>query len=448
MNYFTTRMIRCAPLLLCGLLLCAVLPAFGDGIHREIGEYMSAQVRVNDFAGSILIANKDGILECVRYGSAIRPCAQADRYAVGSIAKQFTAVSVLQLQAEKKLSLRDSVCRYIPDCPAVWQPITVRDLLTQTDGIPELPLMNRPRLKSATNIFSVVNLLRTLPMEGTAGEHFRSGDSGYAVLDEVIENVSHEPYQQYLQRHIFTPLGMDGTGFAERNSRYQKNGSLTITPDDRVESSRYVEGRMYSTAEDLFRWDRSFYSGALIPESLANEMFQPQIDGQGFGWTILNEFDRYAETQGSGLDYVSASIRRFPQSRTCIIVLSNGGGVDAATISHDLAAIVFGKHYDIPSTRRLAKIDTAVYASYAGTYLLARQMPLRVFAEGGRLMIQGAGRSAVELLPESETRFFVKGIDSQISFVNGPRGNAVEMVLQQGGRVIPAFRTSDGLPTK
>jgi Domain of unknown function (DUF3471) len=220
--------------------------------------------------------------------------------------------------------------------------------------------------------------------------------------------------------------------------RFQATRSLT--PNDLAMALPYVTGRLYSTVKDLYRWDRALYTEQLVSKQSLAEMFRPRVDGQGFGWTVLKEFDRVVDTQSGGLNLLASSIRRYPQEGVCIIVLSNMDSVDAGRMSRDLAAILFGKHYELPRERHRTTINPAVYDSYVGRYEMLQSLTLVVSSEDNRLMIQGAGQEKVELIPESETRFFVNGLDSEINFVKGMNGDAAELILQQGGQDIPAPR--------
>jgi CubicO group peptidase (beta-lactamase class C family) len=423
------------------VILFSTQPLFGNDIRSKVGEYLSAQVETKHFVGSILIADASGIIDCERYGTTTRPCEAADRYPLGSIAKQFTAVSILQLEAQGKLQIHDDACKYIKDCPKAWRQITILGLLTQTDGIPEVAFAKgTPSAKPPTDPSQVLTLIRDESPQKRPGETFSDGYSGYAVLDEIVQNVSHEPYLKYLQEHLFRPSGMHHTGFRTRFEIVRKRAIPSITPDDLTQSIPYIEGGIYSTVEDLYRWDRALYTRDLLPSESIDEMFHPQIDGQGFGWTIKMEFERHAESQESGLSFLSSSIQRYPETRTCVIVLSNGGEVNAATISHDLAAIMFDKHYEMPREHHRAVISNATFRSYVGQYVLPEGLSLLVFRDGRRLMIQGAGQKPAEIIPESETRFFVNGLDSDIAFVKDAKGRATKLVLQQGGRDLPAVR--------
>lgn len=440
-------------LFLVALALIPIDPLVAQGLSTKVAQYMNAQVKVNHFAGSILVAQRGTVLVTSRYGLANPEKRSQEtpdkRYRLGSIAKQFTAMAILQLREKGKLQLQDSVCNYIRECPTSWQEITIRGLLTQTDGIPEVTVSSdrRGTILPETEASEVLTLLRDKPVEYGPGRKINYGNSGYAVLAAVIEDVSGGPYLKYLKDHIFIPLGMSDTGYDDVSQRGAGGSppfpsTSSITPSDLAMARPYVTSRLYSTVEDLYRWDRALYTEQLVSKQSVDEMFSPRVDGYGFGWVILKEFDRAVDTESGGLNLLASSIRRYPDEQACVIVLSNLDYVDAGRISRDLAAILFGKHYELPTERHGVIINPAVYNSYVGQYETARNFRLMVTREGDHLMIRGTGQEEVELLPESETRFFVNGPDAEVTFVKGLNGDAAELILQQGGRDIPALRVN------
>jgi hypothetical protein len=201
-------------------------------------------------------------------------------------------------------------------------------------------------------------------------------------------------------------------------------------------------GGLYSTVEDLYRWERALTAEALLSQSSTNAIFTPYIDGYGFGWVVLKEFDRTLDTSAGGIYLFGSAIRRYAADDACVIVLSNSREADAGRISRDLAAILFKKHYELPAEHHAVSVSPATLNSYIGRYELSTGLVLVVSKDENGLRIQGSDQPTIEIFPESETRFFVKGSDAMITFVTGPQEIATRLVLQQGGRDIPAPRTN------
>jgi hypothetical protein len=169
-------------------------------------------------------------------------------------------------------------------------------------------------------------------------------------------------------------------------------------------------------------------------------MFTPYRDGYGFGWMVQKQLGRRLVTQGDGIRMYSTSIRRYPDDDVCVIVLSQSETTDAEKVSKDIAAILFGDHYELPMKHKVVTLDPASYDGYVGRYTLAPNFVLTVTKDVDRLMIQGTGQAKIEILPESGKVFSIKGSDTKINFIKISNGRATQLILQQGGRDIPAAR--------
>jgi|HubBroStandDraft_1064217.scaffolds.fasta_scaffold26010_2 CubicO group peptidase (beta-lactamase class C family) len=354
-------------LLMCwALLLFPVVVVSDTDLTGKLDAYLNSQVSASGFSGAILVARSGKILLVKGYGLANIELnvknESKSKFRLGSMTQQFTAMAILELQEQKKLNIQDSVCKYIQNCPNDWQAIQIVNLLTHTSGISsftEFPDYEN----TSTQPTSVPELLahfRSKPTEFKPGEKFKYSNSGYQVLGAVIENVSGTSYANYLAERIFAPLEMRDTGYDDparilsgRASGYRKNGGshdpLNATYLDM--SIPFSAGGLYSTVEDLYRWDGALYTEKLISNQSLNQMFTPYRDGYGFGWKILRELERRVAMWGSRINGFSASIRRYPDDNACVIVLSNFENTDAEKISHDLGGILFDVHYGQPMDR-------------------------------------------------------------------------------------------------
>jgi CubicO group peptidase (beta-lactamase class C family) len=452
-NHKKSRSRRAIKLLFVLPLLAPPLPAahsplLAQDLPARISEYMDAQVSVNHFEGAILVGQHGKVVfdRTYRYRHQGKNNHDQIQVPIGSIGKQFIAAAVLQLRDQGQLRLQDSVCSHISNCPAAWKPVEIVNLLNQTSGIPDgggAPddLQNSGAVGASAD-FPLPQSIG--PLEFAPGSEVRPGAAGYEILAALIEKVSGESFAKYLQDHIFQPLGMHNTFGRVESIRSKRAASMAgegvslLTPSD-WDPSLFPIGAIYSTADDIYRWDRALYGQSILSSQSVEDMSRPSRDGYAFGSIVLKEFGRRAIIQGSGLDLFYASLRRYPDDDSCVIVLGLRKNIDAARISHDLAAMIFAEGYQLPVPNKEIKLDPAIYDSYAGQYLPRPYFPLTVTRQGGRLIARGGNLSAVELLPESETRFFVRDLDTHISFVKSA-GRVVELVVQQGGLDIPAPR--------
>jgi CubicO group peptidase (beta-lactamase class C family) len=334
--------------------LASVFPLAAQDISSSVDDFMNAQMQASLFSGSILIARSDKVLVRKGYGMANAeldvPNSSETNFRIGPISQQFTAMAILQLQEKGKLDVQDTICKYIPECPNKWREIKIINLLVHTSGIPELTdsAEFQRTMASAMTVPEYLRRLKKEPLEFTPGDKFHLSDSGYVVLGATIETVSGTSYAKYLQEHIFNPLGMSDTGYdsprgiiPHRASGYRRNGGTLVNSPYPDMSISYSARGLYSTVEDLYRWDRALDSEKLVSRRSLEQMFTPYRDGSGFGWMILKEFGRKALTRGGRVNGFSASIRRYPDDHACVIVLSNLESSDAERISHDLATILW-----------------------------------------------------------------------------------------------------------
>lgn len=319
--------------------------------------YLSNLVKARLFSGSVLIARNGEVLVKTGYGEADRQkhlvnTAQT-KFRLGSLTKQFTAMAILILQTRGKLNVRDRICTYLSGCPTAWHQITIHHLLTHTSGIPDFarfPDFIATRGSASTPTETIARF-KDKPLDFQPGEKFSYSNSGYVVLGAIIEQASGKRYEAFLQENIFVPLQMVDSGYDHNN------GGLAIGYRDRTNladfidmSVPYAAGGLYSTVEDLYRWDRALYTEKLIPKDLLDQMFTSFTlipdgggSGPGYGWFIGREGDRPVVSHTGGIQGFSSSIARYPNDKVVIIVLGNREDVNSGDIGVQLAKIVFGE---------------------------------------------------------------------------------------------------------
>lgn len=328
----------------------------------EIDEYMTALVEQNQFSGSLLVAKDGKVLLSKGYGMANwewqAPNTPQTKFRLGSITKQFTAMAILQLQAQGALNVQDPICPYIQDCPEAWQPVTIHHLLTHTSGIPNFTASSgyAELKKQFTTPSKLIEQFRNLPIDFTPGERWRYSNSGYIVLGYIIEQVSGLSYATFLQNNIFEPLQMADTGYEDNHRAILHHATGYLSPGLNAEyidmSVPYAAGGLYSTVEDIFLWDQALYAGKLLPLSLQDEMFTPfvpipaersavSVASYGYGWRIGEQFDRLWVAHGGGIEGFAAIFDRYPDDKVAIIVLSNFENARVGDIALDIAQMNF-----------------------------------------------------------------------------------------------------------
>ena len=421
-------------------------------IQTKVDEYMQAAIAVHSFSGSILLAQNGQAIVSKGYGMAnvelAVPNTPQTVFRLGSVTKQFTAVAIMILQERGKLRVSDPACQYLPECPAAWQPLTIRHLLTHTAGIPNytnFPDFGRAAVLPTTSA-ELVGRLTDKPLEFPAGEKFAYSNSGYYLLGLIIERASGKSYADFLQEAVFTPLAMTHTGYdnparilKHRAAGYSRQAGAIVNAAYMDMSLPYAAGGLYSTTGDLLRWDQALYTDTLVSKKSLDEMFTPDKGGYGYGWSIGRRFDRPEISHGGGIYGFATEITRFPADRVTVIVLSNVETAPVNRIANDLSAIVFGAPYEIPRERQPITLDPGVQAAYVGEYRIeSPPLDIVVTQHDGQLLALLAGRLKLALLPESETTFFSRDVSAQITFVKDGAGKVTGLTLRMNGADVPA----------
>jgi CubicO group peptidase (beta-lactamase class C family) len=430
-------------------------------LASKVEEYMDARVRRDHFSGSILIARDGKILFARGYGMANLeydvPNTPHTKFRLGSITKQFTAMAILILQERGKLKVEDKINKYVPDAPKAWDEITIRHLLTHTSGIPNYTSYPEflKTLPVRVTLKELIGKFRDKPLDFKPGEKYKYSNSGYVVLGQVIETAAGQSYASFLNEAIFAPLGMKDTGYdsaepiiKHRAAGYTRRLGILLSNCDYVDMSiPHAAGALYSTVEDLLKWDQALYTEKLVPRKSLEAMFAPVNDNYGYGWLIDKKQGRTRYSHGGGIMGFATMIERYPEPKLLVVALSNLENSPVGAIGDDLAAIALGDKYVIPREPKVAKVDPALYDAYAGRY--EADVPgkgkevITVTRDSGRLLCQRKGNARAVLVPESDASFYIKASDAEARFVRDPSGKVASLVLIKDGEEITARRLPD-----
>jgi CubicO group peptidase (beta-lactamase class C family) len=416
-------------------------------------EYMSACVEVNHFSGAVLVSKDGKTLFSKGYGFANIehqvPNTPRTKFRLGSITKQFTAMAILILQERGKLKVEDPVGKYIDGAPKAWEGVTIHHLLTHTGGVPSYtddPGYTKKMMMPET-VKSMIARFRDKPLDFKPGEKFHYSNSGYFLLGAIIEKVSGKTYEAFLKEAIFDPLGMKDTGYDHSATIIPGRASgYTLTKDGLVNAEYldmaqpYSAGSLYSTVEDLARWDRALNEGKLISKESYAKMYTPLKNTYAYGWIVTTARGRKEIQHGGGINGFVTQILRYPDQKVCVVVLCNVLPMNPGRVARDLAAIAFGESYERPSARKVAKVDPKFYDAYVGRYQVEPKVIATVARDGEHLRIRLTDQPEIEMFPESESVFFVKVDEVTLQFVKDDKGKVSHMVIRQGGREVKCRR--------
>jgi CubicO group peptidase (beta-lactamase class C family) len=316
------------------IVLCVTSNLFGQNITFKIDSVFNVPDRNSLLNGNLLVAEKGKIVYQRSFGlrdvASQQPNTPASAFGLASVSKQFTSTAVLQLKEKDKLRLDDHFIQYFADFP--FPQITIRQMLTHTSGLPDYELFDKLIEKEPGRIFGNKDIIPALKV-WNKGLQFKPGDDwsysnmNYCLLALLIEKLSGETLQNYLEKNVFKPAGIHHT-YIENLILKRNNPDRTVNyeyptfyagklvPVDSVPDEHKMiynlggfsgQGGLTSTAEDLLRFDNAFFSGKLIntndieevltPVKFNNgktaEVFDDFVDlgasGYGMGWFILKD---------------------------------------------------------------------------------------------------------------------------------------------------------------
>ena len=429
--------------------LVALLGVAGACLAQDIArmdQVVQSYVSNGTFAGSILVARGGDVIVSKGYGLANVewniPSTPSARFKVASITKQFTAAAILLLEERGRLKIDDLVKTYLPEAPPAWDRITLFHLLTHTAGFPGLqspPTGRQPPVESPDGtVAGFVTALMQRPLESPPGERFNYTNSGYLILGHLIQKLTGQSYETFIRENIFTPLGMKDSGLDGPAVIARRAGSYTVTRNGLVNapyaSDRIVPNTaagLYSTTEDLLRWQNGLYGGKVLSKASLDKMTRPFKDGYGLGVYIRTIDGRRAATHGGGVPPF-ANLTYFFDRGISVVVLGNLSVAPSAEIAGYLGALAYGDTVQLISEKKEITLPPSVIARYVGEYEFSNGQKMTARIDGGQLVLQTAGAPALTLLAESETRFFIRDRNLQIEFVRDTAATVTELVVSQG----------------
>lgn len=345
------------------------------------------------FTGTVLVSEHDKVIFKGGYGLANRewniPNAPDVKFRVGSITKQFTSMLVLQQVAKGSIKLDGHISDYLPYYRKdTGSRVTIAQLLSHTSGIPSYTDDPKFFPDVSRNYYAVDDFVTKFcsgDLQFEPGTKFHYDNSGYFVLGAILEHVTGKKYEDLLQENILTPVGMRDTGYDHWATIIAKRASGYQETFDGIENAPYLDmalpyaaGSLYSTVEDLYKWDQALYTDKLLPADLKRKLFTPNLEEYGFGWAIhVIAKDQPSPgktmiTHGGGINGFNTNEVRLVDDHSLIVIFNNTPGADLNQFARDIRAILYGQEpsapkgspvHDLRETLRTRGLD-AMIAQY------------------------------------------------------------------------------------
>lgn len=273
-------------------------------------------------------------------------------FQIGSMTKQFTALSILILHEQQKLDVNDNLAKYLPNYPN-GENITLHHLLTHTSGIKDFTKMKAlwGVAKKDHSPQELVDFFKNEPVDFNPGEKFKYNNSGYALLGHIIEIATEETYEDFVEKYIFKAIGMKGSRYANDrevigNRAYGYHNKGTYTNRLMVSLSiPYSSGSLMSTADDMLIWQKAINNNLLVKPSTIEMAFSKYTlnNGEpisyGYGWHLkdLNGVPT-REHGGSIFGFKSMGVY-IPSLNVYVVGLTNCDCNSPTQITRDIAAL-------------------------------------------------------------------------------------------------------------
>ncbi|MEM7157885.1 MAG: serine hydrolase domain-containing protein [Myxococcota bacterium] len=449
-------------------------PDFGTSIESYIEEYGRNYGPAFKFHGVVLVARRGEVLYQRGFGLADAiegtPNTIHTRFRLGLLTEPFTALAILQLRDQGKLSLRDTLDELVPELPRGGH-ITIADLLSHRSGIPnytDLPEFSEWKSKPTDSV-TMLERIAALPLQFAPGSATAPSNSNYYLLGLIIERVTGDTYAEFMQRSVFEPAAMGDSSFGDAwDSGEQARGNVWnegefLEPPEPIDMSNFgAAGGLVASPADMVAWDRALSAGTLLSGESLDEMGTPSEDGYGYGWVVSRAYGQRLLSFPGAIDGYSGSVLRFQEDGTLVVVLANTEVVPGAQVAQDVAMMVHGDQPAVRNEPAEISVAPGTYARYVGTYGISQQtrealadsVPAGGFApfetvhveqEDDRLYFNLPGHARTWMHPMGRHRFFFKDHSgNKVSFELDGGTQAARMTVHYPGVQLVLDRKPSG----
>lgn len=336
---------------------------------EKIDEFLQLYYENGALNGIVLVANSGKVIFKKGYGFAnfdkTVENTPSTKYNIASITKQFTATLIMKLASEGKINLNAPITKYLTDYRSDnGSKVTIHHLLSHTSGIPNYTSNPDFAKVYTNNPYSNTEFIKMFcsgDLEFTPGSKFSYSNTGYFLLGAIIEKTTGKSYESALNSYIFEPLKMTHSGLEGKEIliKTKANGYSkllrSVRPATKWDmSAAYSAGGIYSTVEDLYKWDRALYEDSFIADEIASKLYKPVLSDYGYGWRTrkiklhdTNEEIKAVFHTGS-LPGIQTRIIRLPRDQHLIVLMNNTGGTYQHDMVNGITNILYDSPYKVP----------------------------------------------------------------------------------------------------
>lgn len=351
------------------------------------------------------------------------------KFRIGSITKQFTAIGIMMMLSENKLSLDDQISQYYPGMFDEEKPINIRQLLSHTSGIKDLPKIKAIRQYMFTPVapYDLIKIIGEEELNFEPGSAYEYSNSGYVILGGILEQVSGLSYEDFLQERIFGPLGMHDTQYANRSEvtgefalgYFTRPDTYADAPD--ISSNLlFAAGGIWSTVSDMALWNEALYGNKLVGQKFIRMAFTPnklsngKATDYGFGFRSCMVNDVSSIEHGGGVFGYSCYGIRIESEGVYVLILTNfERNNNYSKLAPTIAAIAMEKPY---VDKKEEEMNEEMAKPYIGNYQTVQGDTLSISWHNNNLIYLKNEKEKI-LIPLDTHLFRIDGsLDDRIKF--------------------------------
>lgn len=411
--------------------------------------------------GKIEWARGYGVLEAGTNGR-VTP---ETRFQAASISKAVAAMGILSLVRENKLSLDEDVNKKLVSWKlpenefTKQQKVTLRGLLSHSASITVHGFEGYSAAQPVPTLIQILN--GTTPansppirVDGPLYKEYRYAGGGFVIMQQLLADINQKPFPAFMQETVFSKLGMTHSTYEQPLPKQFANSAAVgyRSNGDRIKGNwntypEMLAAGLWTTPTDLARFlieiqkTRAGKSNKILNKKMVDEMLTPQVGGRGLGLFLYgkNGTARFGH-DGSNEGYRCSMIAYTDTGQGAVIMTNSDNGAKLAAEIMISIAREYGWRDFLPKEKIIYPVDPKTYDDLTGSYQLEPGITFNITAENGKLIIQAIGQEKVQLLPLSETDFFLREADVELKFIRDSQGKVNSIAFRDGDIKITAVR--------
>jgi CubicO group peptidase (beta-lactamase class C family)/uncharacterized protein YneR len=437
-----------------------------SSVEQQIDELLAKAYPANEPGAAVLVVKDNKVILKKGYGLAnlnpAKPITTDMIFRIGSITKQFTSTAILKLAEQGKIDLKASITKYIPEYNTQGKTVTVEELLDHTSGIKSYTSLPDVMAVEKKGLFvSTTDMLKTIqsqPFDFEPRSQWLYNNSGYYLLGVIIEKVTGVSYTDYVTKNLFKSAGMKSsyvedpklpaiaTGYGKANDTEYKVADYVHT------SIPYSAGSIFSTVDDLWKWNQAIFNYKLVKKEWLEKAWTPATLSNGskvsygYGWGLTRVGENKAIGHGGGIDGFLSYEVYVPEIKLYVCILSNNTSKGPEEYAYRVAETVAGIKRD---NLTAVSLDEPTAQEYVGVYKISNTEDRVITRNGSQFYSQRTGSNKFEIFPYAKDAFYFKDSPSRLKFVRNQEGK-IESVEMKGREYVTqiAIRTNKSLPAE